>query len=84
MLEGNGFEVEDVGDGQEALERVSAGSHDLMVLDLNTPCLDGFEVMTQKPEARIRQSLLRRGTSRRRWSRIVWKDFQFWRSCENR
>ena len=61
MLEGNGFEVEDVGDGLEALERVSAGSYDLMVLDLNTPCLDGFEVMTQKPEARIRQSLVMTG-----------------------
>tara|TARA_Y100001934_G_scaffold246101_1_gene304851 strand:- start:201 stop:557 length:357 start_codon:yes stop_codon:yes gene_type:complete len=45
MLEGNGFEVEAAIDGQEALDMVTSDSFDLMILDLNMPRLDGFEVM---------------------------------------
>ena len=51
MLEGNGFEIIAVVDGKEALDRVTKESFDLMILDLNMPILDGFEVMVQMKEA---------------------------------
>ena len=37
MLEGSGFEVEVAIDGQEALDKVTSESFDLMILDLNMP-----------------------------------------------
>jgi DNA-binding response OmpR family regulator len=43
-LEREGFEVEVVGDGAEALERALVATPDLMVLDLMLPGLDGLEV----------------------------------------
>lgn len=39
-----GFEVETADDGNRALEAVSAGQPDLMILDLMLPGLDGLEV----------------------------------------
>jgi DNA-binding response OmpR family regulator len=43
-LEREGFEVESVGDGREALERAGQSLPDLVVLDLMLPGLDGLEV----------------------------------------
>jgi len=43
-LEQDGFEVEAVGDGRTAVERVIARRPDLMVLDLMLPGIDGLEV----------------------------------------
>jgi CheY-like chemotaxis protein len=51
MLEGNGYDIVAAIDGKEALERVTNESFDLMILDLNMPILDGFEVMTKMKEA---------------------------------
>lgn len=45
MLEGSGFEVVTAMDGQEAYDRAMAETFDLMILDLNMPRLDGFEVL---------------------------------------
>jgi len=45
MLEGNGYEVTVAGDGTEVMERIAEGDHDLMVLDLYMPKMDGFEVL---------------------------------------
>jgi DNA-binding response OmpR family regulator len=39
-----GYEVESVGDGTEAVERALAGAPDLLVLDIGLPGLDGLEV----------------------------------------
>ena len=39
-----GFETEPVGDGQEALARASAGSYDLIILDLMLPGMDGLAI----------------------------------------
>jgi DNA-binding response OmpR family regulator len=50
-LEREGHEVEWVTDGPVAAERGSAGEHDLVILDLGLPGLDGLEVCR-----RIRQS----------------------------
>ncbi len=49
-LAGAGYEVLLAYDGEQALQRFAAESPDLVVLDLNLPRLDGFEVL-----ARIRQ-----------------------------
>jgi DNA-binding response OmpR family regulator len=43
-LEHAGFEVETADDGNRALQAVSAGQPDLMILDLMLPGLDGLEV----------------------------------------
>ena len=43
-LQREGFEVESVGDGREALERAGRSLPDLVVLDLMLPGLDGLEV----------------------------------------
>ena len=41
-LRAEGFEVEAVGDGRRALERLRAGSYHLVILDLQLPGMDGL------------------------------------------
>lgn len=41
ILERVGHTVETVGDGQEALDRLTSGSYDLILSDLRMPILDG-------------------------------------------
>ncbi|MFC1897841.1 response regulator transcription factor [Chloroflexota bacterium] len=43
-LERENYEVEGASNGQEALDRQSAGKPDLIILDLMLPDIDGFEV----------------------------------------
>ncbi len=43
-LQRAGYEVETARDGARALELASAGAHDLVVLDVRLPRVDGFEV----------------------------------------
>ena len=45
MLEGNGYEVTVAEDGTDVMERIAEADHDLMVLDLYMPNMDGFEVL---------------------------------------
>lgn len=51
-LQGEGFSCEVVHDGTEALEKLVAGSYDLVVLDVMLPSLNGFDVLR-----RLRQTL---------------------------
>ncbi len=44
-LELEGYQVQAAGDGEEALERISEGDVDLVLLDVMMPGLDGFEVL---------------------------------------
>jgi two-component system chemotaxis sensor kinase CheA len=45
-LRGRGFEVTEVGDGAEALERLQAASHyDVLLTDLQMPKMDGFKLI---------------------------------------
>jgi len=44
LLTSEGFQVESVQDGQDALERAQAGNHDLIILDVMLPRKDGFEI----------------------------------------
>ncbi|HED65706.1 MAG TPA: response regulator transcription factor [Planctomycetes bacterium] len=43
-LEVEGFDVETIGDGSEALERIRANPPDLVLLDVMLPGLDGFSI----------------------------------------
>jgi two-component system response regulator CpxR len=43
----HGFEVEAVHNGRDAIRRAVEGSHDLMILDVMIPVLDGFEALRQ-------------------------------------
>lgn len=44
-LEGNGFEVEEAGDGIECLEKVAIRIPDAIIIDVMMPRLDGFETV---------------------------------------
>jgi CheY-like chemotaxis protein len=44
IMEARGHTVATAADGPEALERVAADPPDLIILDLNLPRMDGFEV----------------------------------------
>lgn len=46
-LSGEGYTVDVVNDGGEALERVTHFHYDVMVLDLNLPTLDGLDVCSK-------------------------------------
>lgn len=47
MLEQNDWEVVDVASGREAIDAARADQPDLILLDINLPDLDGFEVLRQ-------------------------------------
>ncbi len=40
----NGFEVESFIDGQEALAAIDSNAYDMLLLDVNVPTIDGFEL----------------------------------------
>jgi len=45
LLELEGFEIEWVGDGEKALDATFVNSYDLLLLDVNVPFVDGFELL---------------------------------------
>jgi DNA-binding response OmpR family regulator len=45
ILEGGGYKVVPALSGQEALDRVSGARPDLILLDINMPGMDGWEVL---------------------------------------
>ncbi|HZS60896.1 MAG TPA: response regulator transcription factor [Gemmatimonadaceae bacterium] len=47
LLERDGFEVAEAADGAEALTAVDRLSPDAVVLDLNLPVLDGYDVLSR-------------------------------------
>ena len=47
VLEGEGFEIDEAGDGQRALEIVRADPPDLVFLDMNIPASSGAEVLAE-------------------------------------
>ena len=46
-LKAEGFEVEALGDGRQALERLREGGHDVVILDLQLPGLDGLSLCAE-------------------------------------
>ena len=51
LLEAEGFEVVHVKDGQEALDATFVSQFDLMLLDVNVPFINGFELLKELREA---------------------------------
>ena len=47
ILEARGYEVVEVGDGQEAVQKIAEKKPDLVLLDIQMPLLDGFGVLRQ-------------------------------------
>ncbi|GGB28263.1 response regulator [Sphingomonas metalli] len=47
VLEGAGFAVEEAVNGVEGLERALMGEFDLLIVDVNMPKMDGYEMITQ-------------------------------------
>ena len=47
MLEGKGFAVEAVYDGETGAEYAETGVYDLLILDVMMPGLDGYQVARQ-------------------------------------
>ena len=52
-LRANGYVVEAVRDGVQALQRARTGGFDLMVLDLGLPRMDGLRVLTSLRQERV-------------------------------
>jgi DNA-binding response OmpR family regulator len=50
-LRAAGYSSTVVADGRQALERALSGQHDLMLLDIGLPTMDGFEVLKRVREA---------------------------------
>ena len=50
ILAGDGYQVEGVGDGFEALRRIDANQYDLVILDIMMPKIDGLEVLRRIKE----------------------------------
>ncbi len=42
----NGYEVESFFDGEKALDAIAVGGYDMLLLDVNVPNIDGFEILT--------------------------------------
>lgn len=42
----SGYEVESFFDGEKALDAISFGSYDMLLLDVNVPNIDGFEILS--------------------------------------
>jgi len=47
LLENNGAKVEVAENGVQALEKVTPGKYNLVLMDLNMPVMDGFEASRQ-------------------------------------
>ncbi len=46
FLTENGYEVECFFDGEKALDAIGFGSYDMLLLDVNVPNIDGFEILS--------------------------------------
>lgn len=55
VLEKEGYDVTEAGNGQEALDRLGSGLPDLMILDIMMPVMDGFTLnMRLQADAKTR------------------------------
>jgi type II secretory ATPase GspE/PulE/Tfp pilus assembly ATPase PilB-like protein/ActR/RegA family two-component response regulator len=57
LLERDGYQVLEAGDGVEALDQVDRHAPDIIVLDLNLPGLDGFGVLSHLRSRRATQEI---------------------------
>jgi len=57
-LKRQGYEVEIVGDGENAIQRASGGEWDLILLDVMLPRVDGFEVCRELRRLRVKTPII--------------------------
>jgi len=57
-LEAEGFSVDSASDGLEALQRIGSGEHDLVVLDLLLPNVDGLTMLRELQRSRFRKPVV--------------------------
>lgn len=50
FLSGQGYNVEEASNGQEALEKLKKSEYDIMILDLLMPYMSGYELLESLPE----------------------------------
>ncbi len=46
FLQEQGYEVESFFDGEKALDAIGSNNYDMLLLDVNVPSIDGFEILT--------------------------------------
>jgi len=54
----NGYDASGVGDGKEGLEKALEGNHDLLLLDVMLPGMDGFTICREVRKSRPGQGIL--------------------------
>lgn len=58
VMKSNGIETDMASNGQEALDKVAQNKYDLMLLDVNMPGVDGFEVIQRVREKNIQTPIM--------------------------
>lgn len=58
VMKSNGIETDMASNGQEALDKVGQNKYDLMLLDVNMPGVDGFEVVQRVREKNIQTPIM--------------------------
>lgn len=61
LMESIGYQVEEAGNGLEALERINQESFDLLLVDINMPKMDGYtfiEEVRKTPDVRATPTIM--------------------------
>ncbi|MFO7850443.1 MAG: response regulator [Spirochaetia bacterium] len=80
LLTNNGWEVEEAEDGEEAVSLASEKTFNVILMDVNKPCIDGFEATRRIREASVTDH---DGTPVAVLALSAHNDEQFYRECEN-
>lgn len=56
LLQGEGFTVDEAGDGKEALDKIEHGAYDLILLDVMMPGLNGYQTCMEIRKNQMSQS----------------------------
>jgi two-component system chemotaxis response regulator CheY len=57
VLQGHGYEVDCAFDGLEGLEKIQAASPHLVILDVNMPRMDGWQLLTSLKASPVTRSI---------------------------
>ena len=56
ILERKGYTVDAASTGEEALQRLSERTYDLLITDLNMPVMDGLQLLREMKERQIKNA----------------------------
>lgn len=79
LLQNNGWEVEEAGEGEEAVRIASEEPFDVILMDVNMPLLDGFDATRRLREAGVED---RRGAPVTILALSAYNDEKFFAECE--